>query len=101
MPVSDALRRRLLSNEFAVRLREAGVIDEDQWRDLTSDLDTLAPEWRGQDLIERDLVSVIVTTILMLGGARETAVRHQAPDLAAEIGRSLVALYPKLEACGI
>lgn len=54
--MDDALKQSILQNPFVTRLRLERVVDETAYRALCDALARLAQAWKGERLVDRELV---------------------------------------------
>jgi hypothetical protein len=81
------LRKRILANEFTLRLRHEGILDDSQYHELVDALSELGETWRRVKELDKELVNYVVTSLGMLAEAEETARSDGKGELAEEIGR--------------
>jgi len=81
------LRRQILDNHFAVRLRRDGILDDSLYRELVDAVAELGDTWAKFKELDKELVNYIVVTLGTLGEAQDAATSDGNHGLAEEIGR--------------
>jgi hypothetical protein len=81
------LQKRILANEFTLRLRHEGILDDSQYDELVDALSELGETWSRVKELDKELVNYVVTSLGVLAEAEETARSAGKGELAEEIGR--------------
>jgi len=89
----------LLSNQFALLLRTDAIADPNEFAALRKGLIRLSAEWQGRDVVDKELAGWLLTTVAMVGGARERLERNGARDLEHDVAGKLAELYELVERC--
>jgi hypothetical protein len=79
-----SLKTNILTNPFAERLRNESKIDRDAFDLLCQQLGTLAGEWSGKELIDKQLVQELYALPTIIRGAADS-LRNHRKDLASEL----------------
>ena len=53
------LKKRLLDNQFLIRLRCEGVIDQKEYEALRDGIVELTGQWKGQTLVDKELAQLL------------------------------------------
>jgi hypothetical protein len=92
------IRRRILGNEFGVRLARDSVVDQELWTDLVAALETAVEPWQHATEVDKELVAYLVSVLGAFDQAKDNADRHGSPDLAADIAKRRTEFYSLVQA---
>jgi hypothetical protein len=96
--VEAPLRRRLLGNDFAVRLTRDAVVDRELWTDLVAALELVAEPWQHATTVDKELVNYLVSVLGALDQGKDSADRQGSVDLAADIAGRRTEFYSLVQA---